>query len=161
MQLRSPFTTMVSTLLKYHQQQNQPNSILPTLLSPLSGLKPLQINQNFRQQTSSCFHSQKCNSDLTQPISTAVISATLGSTDLSNSTRQQQHLKKLPDGNSSTGNIGNGKRKRSWSRAVFSNLQRKGLEIQFQQQKYITKPDRRKLAARLNLTDAQVNLHFF
>lgn len=49
------------------------------------------------------------------------------------------------------------KRKRSWSRAVFSNLQRKGLEIQFQQQKYITKPDRRKLAARLNLTDAQVN----
>lgn len=55
-------------------------------------------------------------------------------------------------GNSS----GGGKRKRSWSRAVFSNLQRKGLEIQFQQQKYITKPDRRKLAARLNLTDAQV-----
>lgn len=50
----------------------------------------------------------------------------------------------------------NNKRKRSWSRAVFSNLQRKGLEIQFQQQKYITKPDRRKLAARLNLTDAQV-----
>lgn len=52
--------------------------------------------------------------------------------------------------------MNNGKRKRSWSRAVFSNLQRKGLEIQFQQQKYITKPDRRKLAARLNLTDAQV-----
>lgn len=54
------------------------------------------------------------------------------------------------------GHSGN-KRKRSWSRAVFSNLQRKGLEIQFQQQKYITKPDRRKLAARLNLTDAQVS----
>ncbi|XP_075151358.1 homeodomain protein 2.0 [Haematobia irritans] len=54
----------------------------------------------------------------------------------------------------------NGKRKRSWSRAVFSNLQRKGLEIQFQQQKYITKPDRRKLAARLNLTDAQVKVWF-
>lgn len=48
------------------------------------------------------------------------------------------------------------KRKRSWSRAVFSQLQRKGLEIQFQIQKYITKPDRRKLAARLGLTDAQV-----
>lgn len=59
-------------------------------------------------------------------------------------------------GNSS----GGGKRKRSWSRAVFSNLQRKGLEIQFQQQKYITKPDRRKLAARLNLTDAQVKVWF-
>ncbi|KAL5275936.1 HLX family protein [Megaselia abdita] len=49
----------------------------------------------------------------------------------------------------------NGKRKKSWSRAVFSNLQRKGLEIQFQQQKYITKPDRRKLAMRLNLSDSQ------
>jgi len=54
-------------------------------------------------------------------------------------------------------NNGNSKRKRSWSRAVFSQLQRKGLEIQFQIQKYITKPDRRKLAARLGLTDAQVN----
>lgn len=52
--------------------------------------------------------------------------------------------------------IGQAKRKRSWSRAVFSQLQRKGLEIQFQIQKYITKPDRRKLAARLGLTDAQV-----
>lgn len=51
------------------------------------------------------------------------------------------------------------KRKRSWSRAVFSQLQRKGLEIQFQIQKYITKPDRRKLAARLGLTDAQVILN--
>lgn len=51
----------------------------------------------------------------------------------------------------------NSKRKRSWSRAVFSQLQRKGLEIQFQIQKYITKPDRRKLAARLGLTDAQVS----
>lgn len=55
---------------------------------------------------------------------------------------------------------GNSKRKRSWSRAVFSQLQRKGLEIQFQIQKYITKPDRRKLAARLGLTDAQVKVWF-
>lgn len=61
------------------------------------------------------------------------------------------------NGSSASGNSGGSKRKRSWSRAVFSNLQRKGLEIQFQQQKYITKPDRRKLAARLNLTDAQVS----
>lgn len=50
-----------------------------------------------------------------------------------------------------------GKRKRSWSRAVFSNLQRKGLEKRFQMQKYITKPDRRQLAATLGLTDAQVS----
>ncbi|XP_067621803.1 homeobox protein H2.0 [Eurosta solidaginis] len=64
------------------------------------------------------------------------------------------------NGTSGAANNGSGKRKRSWSRAVFSNLQRKGLEIQFQQQKYITKPDRRKLAARLNLTDAQVKVWF-
>ncbi|EDW12165.2 uncharacterized protein Dmoj_GI11292 [Drosophila mojavensis] len=62
--------------------------------------------------------------------------------------------------NNHSSNNSNGKRKRSWSRAVFTNLQRKGLEIQFQQQKYITKPDRRKLAARLNLTDAQVKVWF-
>uniref|UniRef100_T1I2U8 Homeobox domain-containing protein n=1 Tax=Rhodnius prolixus TaxID=13249 RepID=T1I2U8_RHOPR len=53
-----------------------------------------------------------------------------------------------------------GKRKRSWSRAVFSNLQRKGLEKRFQMQKYITKPDRRQLAATLGLTDAQVKVWF-
>ncbi|KAG8308126.1 hypothetical protein J6590_007112 [Homalodisca vitripennis] len=52
------------------------------------------------------------------------------------------------------------KRKRSWSRAVFSNLQRKGLEKRFQIQKYITKPDRRQLAATLGLTDAQVKVWF-
>lgn len=54
-----------------------------------------------------------------------------------------------------------GKRKRSWSRAVFSNLQRKGLERRFQIQKYITKPDRRQLAATLGLTDAQVGGIFY
>ena len=51
---------------------------------------------------------------------------------------------------------GTGKRKKSWTRAVFSHLQRKGLEKRFQMQKYITKPDRRQLAASLGLTDAQV-----
>lgn len=50
------------------------------------------------------------------------------------------------------------KRKRSWSRAVFSNLQRKGLEKRFEIQKYVTKPDRKQLAAMLGLTDAQVRL---
>lgn len=53
------------------------------------------------------------------------------------------------------------KRKRSWSRAVFSNLQRKGLEKRFEVQKYVTKPDRRQLAAMLGLTDAQVRLQNF
>ncbi|CAH1791372.1 unnamed protein product [Owenia fusiformis] len=52
------------------------------------------------------------------------------------------------------------KRKRSWSRAVFSNLQRKGLERRFDIQKYVAKPDRRQLAAMLGLTDAQVKVWF-
>ena len=52
------------------------------------------------------------------------------------------------------------KRKRSWSRAVFSALQRKGLEKRFEVQKYVTKPDRRQLAAVLGLTDAQVICKF-
>ncbi|XP_049548095.1 homeobox protein H2.0-like [Anopheles darlingi] len=52
------------------------------------------------------------------------------------------------------------RRKRSWSRAVFSSLQRKGLERTFQDQKYITKPDRKRLAANLGLHDAQVKVWF-
>jgi homeobox protein HLX1 len=62
--------------------------------------------------------------------------------------------------NSTSNGGSNVKRKRSWSRAVFSNLQRKGLERQFEFQKYITKPDRKKLAARLGLKDAQVKVWF-
>jgi len=41
-------------------------------------------------------------------------------------------------------------------RAVFSDAQRRGLERTFQKQKYISKPDRKKLAERLALKDAQV-----
>ncbi|XP_075233572.1 uncharacterized protein LOC142331505, partial [Lycorma delicatula] len=66
----------------------------------------------------------------------------------------------IPDRNGCSGNGNLSKRKRSWSRAVFSNLQRKGLEKRFQMQKYITKPDRRQLAATLGLTDAQVKVWF-
>ncbi|XP_023247464.1 H2.0-like homeobox protein, partial [Copidosoma floridanum] len=51
-------------------------------------------------------------------------------------------------------------RRRSWSRAVFRSLQHKGLERRFSIQKYITKPDRRQLAATLGLTDAQVKVWF-
>ncbi|XP_043221632.1 homeobox protein DBX1-like [Amphibalanus amphitrite] len=43
-------------------------------------------------------------------------------------------------------------------RAVFSDLQRQGLEKRFQVQKYISKPDRKKLAEKLGLKDSQVNL---
>jgi hypothetical protein len=43
-------------------------------------------------------------------------------------------------------------------RAVFSDLQRKGLEKRFQIQKYISKPDRKKLAEKLGLKDSQASL---
>lgn len=52
--------------------------------------------------------------------------------------------------------IREGKRKKTWTRAVFSSLQRKGLERSFIAQQYISKKDRRKLAATLGLTDSQV-----
>ncbi|XP_055526957.1 myb-like protein H [Wyeomyia smithii] len=44
-------------------------------------------------------------------------------------------------------------------RAVFSDSQRKGLEKRFQLQKYISKPDRKKLAERLGLKDSQVGTY--
>ena len=46
-------------------------------------------------------------------------------------------------------------------RAVFSDMQRKGLEKMFQKQKYISKPDRKKLAAKLGLKDSQVQIFVF
>ena len=42
----------------------------------------------------------------------------------------------------------------------FPDSQRKGLEKRFQMQKYISKPDRKKLAERLGLKDSQVNFIF-
>ncbi|KAK6183848.1 hypothetical protein SNE40_002379 [Patella caerulea] len=45
-------------------------------------------------------------------------------------------------------------------RAVFSDAQRKGLEKMFQKQKYISKPDRKKLASKLGLKDSQVKIWF-
>lgn len=45
-------------------------------------------------------------------------------------------------------------------RAVFSDQQRKGLEVAFLKQKYISKPERKKLAQRLGLKDSQVKIWF-
>uniref|UniRef100_A0A3Q2PS19 Developing brain homeobox 1 n=1 Tax=Fundulus heteroclitus TaxID=8078 RepID=A0A3Q2PS19_FUNHE len=45
-------------------------------------------------------------------------------------------------------------------RAVFSDLQRKALEKTFQKQKYISKPDRKRLAGKLGLKDSQVKIWF-
>ena len=52
------------------------------------------------------------------------------------------------------------KARRPWTRAVFSNLQRKGLEKRFQGQKYLTKGDRHQLASMLGLSDNQVKVWF-
>lgn len=41
---------------------------------------------------------------------------------------------------------------------MFSDVQRKALEKMFQKQKYISKPDRKKLASKLGLKDSQVKL---
>jgi len=46
-------------------------------------------------------------------------------------------------------------------RAVFSDVQRKTLEKTFQEQKYIGKPERKKLAAKLGLKDSQVGTGIF
>ena len=46
-------------------------------------------------------------------------------------------------------------------RAVFSDSQRKGLETAFIKQKYISKPDRKKLAVKLSLKDSQVGFYNF
>ncbi|CAF3772934.1 unnamed protein product [Rotaria sp. Silwood1] len=51
-------------------------------------------------------------------------------------------------------------RPRMLKRAVFSDQQRKGLEVAFLKHKYITKPERKKLAQRLNLKDSQVKIWF-
>ncbi|XP_076328762.1 uncharacterized protein LOC143234949 [Tachypleus tridentatus] len=45
-------------------------------------------------------------------------------------------------------------------RTVFSDAQRQGLEKRFQIQKYISKPDRKKLAEKLGLKDSQVKIWF-
>lgn len=45
-------------------------------------------------------------------------------------------------------------------RAVFSDSQRVGLEKKFTLQKYISKPDRKKLAEKLGLRDSQVKIWF-
>ncbi|CAH8570812.1 unnamed protein product [Heterobilharzia americana] len=45
-------------------------------------------------------------------------------------------------------------------RAVFSEVQRRGLESAFRKHAYITKPDRKLLAERLGLRDVQVKIWF-
>ncbi|XP_051162164.1 uncharacterized protein LOC127282122 isoform X2 [Leptopilina boulardi] len=58
-------------------------------------------------------------------------------------------------------NCARGKPRRGMMRrAVFSDLQRRGLEKKFLQQKYISKPDRKKLAEKLGLKDSQVKIWF-
>lgn len=44
---------------------------------------------------------------------------------------------------------------------MFSDVQRKALEKMFQKQKYISKPDRKKLASKLGLKDSQVRVRTY
>lgn len=119
-------------LFKFANQPNT-NQTSPASLSDTSNILPIHLSQLHQHLTTLENLSMNSNFMATSPTSS-------------------------PDNSSKT--LLSSKRKRSWSRAVFSQLQRKGLEIQFQIQKYITKPDRRKLAARLGLTDAQVKVWF-
>lgn len=156
-----------------------PNFSLSSLMNPLCGIKPTSTNgqqmglsnfpapNRFTSKSSLTFDipvarpNLTCISNLRHHHMTSA-PANEGHLNYPNTTAatstgsNQSSVNSGNNTNTQHPTLSNGKRKRSWSRAVFSNLQRKGLEIQFQQQKYITKPDRRKLAARLNLTDAQV-----
>ncbi|KAH8404853.1 hypothetical protein KR222_006257 [Zaprionus bogoriensis] len=158
---------------QHHQQQQQQQLLYPrhqhkaatllhgatttaaAMLAPLNGLKTLQLSQQQRFLAKSGQQQLLDNSTTTTMAQSG--SNNNNNCNTSNSVNSNNHSSNSGASNNSNNN---GKRKRSWSRAVFTNLQRKGLEIQFQQQKYITKPDRRKLAARLNLTDAQVKVWF-
>ncbi|XP_030555942.1 homeobox protein H2.0 [Drosophila novamexicana] len=141
------------------QQQHKAATLLHSststaaLLAPLNSLKTLQLTQQQR------FLAKTSQQQLLDMPSTATGAASTIQNG-AHSSNSNNNNNNSSNGGSNNNNNNNGKRKRSWSRAVFTNLQRKGLEIQFQQQKYITKPDRRKLAARLNLTDAQVKVWF-
>ncbi|KAH8319166.1 hypothetical protein KR067_011656 [Drosophila pandora] len=139
-----------NALLRFHQHQQHKPPLSPSAPPPGAALlAPLHHSLKSLQQ-------QRFLGKTQQQLDN--ISASAGAGSLPNLGTSNQT--NGGGGSSSSSSNNNGKRKRSWSRAVFTNLQRKGLEIQFQQQKYITKPDRRKLAARLNLTDAQVKVWF-
>ncbi|XP_076365914.1 H2.0-like homeobox protein [Tachypleus tridentatus] len=114
------------------------------------------------------YHADKQNYDRAYPMATTAIptypvpyiSTLPGYTLYSQGTTLTSNFDTSPQALVLNSQVSSGKRKRSWSRAVFSNLQRKGLEKRFMIQKYITKPDRRQLAATLGLTDAQVKVWF-
>lgn len=124
--------------LKYPISNYHCATLTPTPFSSSFGVdRFLMPSTGPFQHFQSSHHRSDCLVDPTNPKITSIPPPSASSVNSSNVNQQS-------------------KRKRSWSRAVFSPLQRKGLEMQFQIQKYITKPDRRKLAARLGLTDAQV-----
>ncbi|KAH8415199.1 hypothetical protein KR215_008169 [Drosophila sulfurigaster] len=152
-----------------HPQQQHPHkaaTLLHSSTSTLNSLKTLQLTQQQRFLAKTAAQQQQQLLDIPTTATGVALQngghTHNGSNHSNGSNSSSNHSNNANSNNnaSSNGNNNNGKRKRSWSRAVFTNLQRKGLEIQFQQQKYITKPDRRKLAARLNLTDAQVKVWF-
>lgn len=101
------------------------------------------------------------------PVSTITgNSNAISEENLSASTLTSRNGKNKRPGNSSAEEMINeggskpNRRKRSWSRAVFSTHQRRCLEQQFISQIYINKSERRLLANSLNLSDAQVKVWF-
>jgi hypothetical protein len=147
------------------------SAVLPPNLSSTitSELQRLQSSNNYKNYKSSASHQQHPqhhhHPHLSHPSLLSSYTSNLFRNSISdasdlhniiNSNNNNHNNHGSSNGNNNGNHAANTKRKRSWSRAVFSNLQRKGLERQFEVQKYITKPDRRKLAARLGLTDAQV-----
>ena len=80
-------------------------------------------------------------------------------TDYSQISNQDRSPKSIQSSSTAVVSLANNSTRpprRSWTRAVFSNLQRKGLEKRFGVQKYLNKTERRQLAAMLGLSDSQV-----
>uniref|UniRef100_A0A1B0BZJ1 Homeobox domain-containing protein n=1 Tax=Glossina palpalis gambiensis TaxID=67801 RepID=A0A1B0BZJ1_9MUSC len=134
---------------------HSPSFVLSSLVAPLCSMKPLQFTttklstQPYVPTSTSRFQSKtpfQFDLPMVQPNITSLrpnVSDHLAyNNNTNNNTIPKNNTTNINNGNanrnidnaaSNVRNLNNGKRKRSWSRAVFSNLQRKGLEIQFQQ----------------------------
>jgi len=164
--LSSGINVPSSALLSLQQLQNHASNYKPQMINGLNHQRHHHHHHHHhqQQQQQQHLHSQPV-SIMRQTINHIDSMQHSQPTSTSNRNNKNNRSSTGNDNNNTTGNghstgtkttNTNTKRKRSWSRAVFSNLQRKGLEIQFKSQTYITKPERKKLAANLGLTDAQV-----
>lgn len=143
-----------------HQQFSNNKSYLlnrPALNSPLFYAQRFNHHHHHHHHN----HHQTCSLIIPSPDAAAVAASTnlVSSTTNSNNT-SATNVFPLPV-SFPWAQAGRGKPRRGMMRrAVFSDLQRKGLERRFQIQKYISKPDRKKLAEKLGLKDSQVKIWF-